>query len=91
MSTLYNFFAGAHINPAISVSMMVSRKITPFRGMLFVAAQSGGAIAGAALLYGLVQIFLKTYSKISIYRNISRTRINSLISMNLRLHTIPVI
>lgn len=48
------FYAGAHINPAISISMIVSRRITSLRGTLFVVAQSGGAIAGAALLYGYV-------------------------------------
>lgn len=47
--------------------MIVSRKITPLRGMLFVAAQSGGAIAGAALLYGydlLFNIGLLRYAQI---------------------------
>ncbi|XP_065199544.1 neurogenic protein big brain-like [Planococcus citri] len=45
--------SGAHMNPSITVSMMMSQRITLFRGMLFIVAQSGGAIAGAALLYGV--------------------------------------
>ena len=44
--------AGAHVNPAVSVAMAVTRNITPLRALMFVTAQCGGGIAGAALLYG---------------------------------------
>ncbi|KAG8259781.1 hypothetical protein J6590_004908 [Homalodisca vitripennis] len=44
--------AGAHVNPAVSVAMAVTRNISYLRALLFITAQSGGSIAGAALLYG---------------------------------------
>uniref|UniRef100_A0A3F2YW06 Uncharacterized protein n=1 Tax=Anopheles dirus TaxID=7168 RepID=A0A3F2YW06_9DIPT len=45
--------SGAHINPAVSIGMLVSRQISPLRALLYIVAQSGGSIAGAALLYGV--------------------------------------
>lgn len=44
--------AGAHVNPAVTVAMAVTRNVTPLRALMFVTAQCGGGIAGAALLYG---------------------------------------
>lgn len=43
---------GAHINPAVTISLAVTRTISPLRAILYMVAQSGGSIAGAALLYG---------------------------------------
>jgi glycerol uptake facilitator-like aquaporin len=45
-------FTGAHINPAVSLAMLVTRRVSLLRGIMFIAAQCGGGIAGAALLYG---------------------------------------
>uniref|UniRef100_A0A1Y9J072 Aquaporin n=1 Tax=Anopheles quadriannulatus TaxID=34691 RepID=A0A1Y9J072_ANOQN len=45
--------SGAHVNPAVSIGMLVSRQISPLRALLYIVAQSGGSIAGAALLYGV--------------------------------------
>uniref|UniRef100_A0A1Y9IVN1 Uncharacterized protein n=1 Tax=Anopheles minimus TaxID=112268 RepID=A0A1Y9IVN1_9DIPT len=45
--------SGAHINPAVSIGMLVSRQVSPLRALLYIVAQSGGSIAGAALLYGV--------------------------------------
>ncbi|XP_026682461.1 intraflagellar transport protein 81 homolog [Diaphorina citri] len=45
----------AHINPSVSIAMALTRNISPFKAMMFVAAQCGGGIAGAALLYGCFQ------------------------------------
>ncbi|KYM88368.1 Neurogenic protein big brain [Atta colombica] len=44
--------AGGHVNPAVSVSFALCRRISPLRAVLYVAAQCGGGIAGAAMLYG---------------------------------------
>lgn len=44
--------AGAHANPAVTAAMAVTRNITPLRSFMFITAQCGGGIAGAALLYG---------------------------------------
>ncbi|RWS12254.1 neurogenic protein big brain-like protein [Dinothrombium tinctorium] len=55
MATLTQCFghiSGAHINPAVTCSFLITRKITPLRAVLYVIAQCGGSIAGAALLYG---------------------------------------
>lgn len=43
---------GAHINPAVTLALTVTRAITPLRTVLYITAQCGGGIAGAALLYG---------------------------------------
>ena len=44
--------SGAHLNPAMTVAHVVLKKVSLLRGCLYVTAQAGGAIAGAALLYG---------------------------------------
>ena len=44
--------SGAHMNPAVTLAHASTRKISPLRCLLYVTAQCGGAIAGAALLYG---------------------------------------
>ncbi|RWS24602.1 neurogenic protein big brain-like protein [Leptotrombidium deliense] len=55
MATLTHCFghiSGANINPAVSCSFLITRRITPLRAILYIIAQCGGSIAGAALLYG---------------------------------------
>ncbi|XP_024942632.1 neurogenic protein big brain isoform X2 [Cephus cinctus] len=42
-----------HVNPAVSVSFALARRISPLRATLYIAAQCGGGIAGAAMLYGV--------------------------------------
>lgn len=44
--------SGGHVNPAVTVSLAVTRHVSPLRAAMFVLAQLGGGIAGAALLYG---------------------------------------
>lgn len=46
------FSLGAHINPSITLGMAVIRAISPLRAAMYMTAQCGGGIAGAALLYG---------------------------------------
>ncbi|KAJ9583749.1 hypothetical protein L9F63_021912 [Diploptera punctata] len=56
MATLTQCFghvSGAHVNPAVTIAMLVTRNITPLRALMFATAQCGGGIAGAALLYGI--------------------------------------
>ncbi|KAJ1527899.1 hypothetical protein ONE63_007834 [Megalurothrips usitatus] len=55
MATLYQCFghiSGAHANPAVTAAMAVTRNVSPLRALMFMTAQCGGGIAGAALLYG---------------------------------------
>lgn len=45
--------SGAHVNPAVSVALLVTRHITPLRACVYATAQCIGAIFGAAILHGL--------------------------------------
>ncbi|CAB0018997.1 unnamed protein product [Nesidiocoris tenuis] len=45
--------SGANLNPAVTCGLLVTGRITIIRGVLYVIAQSLGAIAGAAILKGL--------------------------------------
>ena len=42
--------SGGHINPAVSFGMLIARKISLIRCILYIICQCGGAIAGAAIL-----------------------------------------
>ncbi|XP_066595539.1 neurogenic protein big brain-like [Prorops nasuta] len=50
---IFGHISGGHVNPAVSVSFAMSRRISALRAALYVAAQCGGGIAGAAMLYGV--------------------------------------
>ncbi|XP_039294816.1 neurogenic protein big brain [Nilaparvata lugens] len=49
----FGHISGCHVNPAVSAAMAITRNISLLRGLMFVVAQCGGSIAGAALLYGV--------------------------------------
>ncbi|XP_025833716.1 neurogenic protein big brain [Agrilus planipennis] len=56
MTTLSQCFlhiSGGHINPSVTVAMVVTKRITIIRAVMYVIAQSGGAVAGVAFLYGV--------------------------------------
>jgi aquaporin-4 len=42
--------SGGHINPAVTLAFLITRKITLLRGLLYVLAQCLGAMTGAAFL-----------------------------------------
>jgi len=44
--------SGGHINPAVTVAMLVTRKITLVKAVLYIIAQCVGAMAGAGILRG---------------------------------------
>lgn len=48
--------SGGHINPAITLALLVGNQISLLRAIFYVAAQLVGAIAGAALLYWLAPL-----------------------------------
>ena len=48
----FKVFPGAHLNPAFTLALTAIQKISTLRCLLFVTAQSGGAIAGSAILFG---------------------------------------
>ena len=43
--------SGGHINPAVTIAMLVTRKISLIRAFLFIIVQCLGAISGAGLIY----------------------------------------
>ena len=45
--------SGAHLNPAITVAMAITRNISLLRTICYVIAQTLGAIAGIGILYGV--------------------------------------
>ncbi|KAK0161577.1 hypothetical protein PV327_010034 [Microctonus hyperodae] len=51
---IFGHISGGHVNPAVSISFALSKKISPLRAALYLAAQCGGGIAGAAMLYGVI-------------------------------------
>jgi len=50
--------SGGHINPAVTVGMVAARRMPPSIGLLYIAAQFGGAIIGALLLNLIYDDFL---------------------------------
>ena len=55
MATLVQCFghiSGGQVNPALTVALAVTRKISPLRAVWYLVGHCCGAIAGAALLYG---------------------------------------
>ncbi|XP_046383823.1 neurogenic protein big brain [Ischnura elegans] len=53
LTQCFGHVSGAHMNPAVTVAMATTRNISLLRAAMFVTAQCGGGIAGAALLYGV--------------------------------------
>ncbi|KAJ8360761.1 hypothetical protein SKAU_G00172860 [Synaphobranchus kaupii] len=47
----FGHISGAHINPAVTVAMVFSRKMNVDKAFLYMAAQCLGAAAGTAILY----------------------------------------
>ena len=46
--------AGGHLNPAVTFAAFLTKKISAARGLMFVAAQLGGAVIGALLLLATI-------------------------------------
>jgi len=44
--------SGGHFNPAVTVAMTCSLKLSILQGIVYIMAQCGGAILGAAIAYG---------------------------------------
>ncbi|EFA11295.1 neurogenic protein big brain [Tribolium castaneum] len=53
LTQCFGHISGAHINPAVSLAMGITKNISLLRTTMFIVAQCGGAIAGAAFLYGV--------------------------------------
>lgn len=46
--------SGGHLNPVVSLGMMVAEKISVIQGLLYIVAQLVGGIAGSALTYACI-------------------------------------
>uniref|UniRef100_A0A3B4A604 Aquaporin-4 n=1 Tax=Periophthalmus magnuspinnatus TaxID=409849 RepID=A0A3B4A604_9GOBI len=51
MVQCFGHISGGHINPAVTVAMVVTRKLSLAKAVFYVVAQCLGAITGAGLLY----------------------------------------
>ena len=45
--------SGAHLNPAVTIAMLVTRNVTVLRAVCYSLAQLIGGIVGAGILYGV--------------------------------------
>ena len=45
--------SGGHINPAVTVAMLLTRKITPMKSIFYILSQCIGAVIGAGILKGV--------------------------------------
>ncbi len=51
MAYAVGHISGCHINPAISIGMVIAGRMKPSEAMIYIVAQILGAIAGASLLF----------------------------------------
>jgi glycerol uptake facilitator-like aquaporin len=49
----YCFILGAHLNPAVSISLMTIRKLKPLQCVFYIIGQMFGAFFGALVVYWL--------------------------------------
>ncbi|KAM3875680.1 aquaporin-4-like [Diretmus argenteus] len=49
----FGHISGAHLNPAVTAAMVVTRKLSLSKAVFYLLAQCLGAVVGAAILYGV--------------------------------------
>jgi len=54
----FRHISGAHVNPAVTLAMFITRRITLIRGVAYVLAQCLAAVIGVGLLRGLHPVVL---------------------------------
>jgi MIP family channel proteins len=54
MVSAFGHISGAHLNPAITVALWVTRRVGTLTGLCYCVAQLAGALAGAALLAAIL-------------------------------------
>ena len=53
ISACFARVSGGHANPAVTLGMMLAKSVSPLRAILYMCAQCGGGVAGAALVFGV--------------------------------------
>ncbi|KAJ7986372.1 hypothetical protein DPEC_G00339230 [Dallia pectoralis] len=53
MVQCFGHISGAHINPAVTAAMVVTQRLSLSKAVFYLLAQCLGAVAGAAVLYGV--------------------------------------
>ncbi len=54
LAACFGSVSGGHANPAVTCALALAQAISPLRAALYICAQCGGAIAGAALVLGVL-------------------------------------
>jgi len=49
----FGHVSGAHLNPAVTVAMVVTRNLSVAKAIFYLLAQCLGSVVGAAVLYGV--------------------------------------
>ncbi|XP_077413899.1 aquaporin-4 [Vanacampus margaritifer] len=55
----FGHISGAHINPAVTAAMFVTKKVTPIKGLFYFMAQLVGAIAGSGIVLAVTPAKLR--------------------------------
>lgn len=50
---IFGHISGGHVNPAVTIAMFVTRKISLIRAIFYIFAQCAGSLVGAGILKGL--------------------------------------
>ncbi|CAL1538599.1 unnamed protein product, partial [Lymnaea stagnalis] len=50
---IFSHISGGHVNPAVTIAALFTRRVSIIRGILYIVAQVVGGIVGAGILYGL--------------------------------------
>ena len=61
--------SGGHINPAVTFAYLVGSQMSLFRAVFYMAAQCLGAVAGAAVLYGVTPNNMRGNMALNVVRN----------------------
>ncbi|XP_029285645.1 aquaporin-4-like [Cottoperca gobio] len=72
MVQCFGHISGAHINPAVTAAMVITRKLNMAKAIFYLLAQCVGAIVGAAILYSITPASVRGGMGVStINKNIS--------------------